>query len=61
MDAVSFTYELVLYWNGQSSTYYIAHNKPFEYQTIWNPNFKKLGIQMADIQIPTVSIKSSKF
>ena len=24
------------------------------YQTIWNPNFKKFGIQMVGIQIPAV-------
>ena len=27
--------------------------QPFEYQTIWNPNFKKFFIQMVGIQIPT--------
>ena len=39
-------------------------DRPFEYQTIWNPNFKKFGIQkfgiqkfgiqMVGIQIPIV-------
>ena len=27
-------------------------DRPFEYQTIWNPNFQKFGIQMFGIQIP---------
>ena len=29
-------------------------DQKFEYQTIWNRNFKKLGIQMVNIQIPNV-------
>ena len=28
-------------------------NRPFEYRTIWNLNFKKFGIQMVGIHIPT--------
>ena len=54
MDAILFSYVLVWYWNGWSSTKDIDVNRPFEYWTIWNPNFKKVGIQMVGIQIPTV-------
>ena len=29
-------------------------NRPFEYQTIWNPNVKMFSIQMVGIQLPIV-------
>ena len=41
VNTILFSYILVQYLNGRSSTYHIA-DKP----TILNPNFKKLGIQM---------------
>ena len=44
MDAILFSYVLVWHSNGWSSTLDI--NRSFEYQTNWNLNFKKLGIQM---------------
>ena len=31
-----------------------TQDRPFEYRTIWNPNFKKFGIQMVGIQILSV-------
>ena len=29
-------------------------DRPYEYQTIWNPNFREFGIQIVSFQIPTV-------
>ena len=66
MDAILFSYVMVWYSNGRPSTQDIPIDRPFEYQTICNPNFKKLYsnvsvIQLVGIQIPTVSnIISSK-
>ena len=49
MDTILFSYVQVRYLNGWSSTYDIALDRLFEYQTICNPNFKMLGIQMFPI------------
>ena len=46
MDAILFSYVLVWYLNGWSSTWDRASDRVFEYQTIWNPNFKNFGIQL---------------
>ena len=45
IDTILFYYVLVWYSNGRSSTEDITHNRPFEYPTIWNLNYKKFDIQ----------------
>ena len=54
MDAILFSYVLVWCLIGQSTTKDIVQKL-----IIWNPNFKKFGIQMVGIRNPTVFKKKS--
>ena len=46
IDAILFSYVLVRYLNGRSSTHDLALDQPFEYQTIEIRTYlKKFGIQ----------------